>query len=148
VASIFKPKNKSKYVIFYTDETGRRRKKIGATDKTVTQRIARDLENRVILRRDGLIDPAAESRAVQQARSLGDHLDDFEANLRARNNTVDYAALHSDRARRLAALVCGGKLTVFDPPKTASKAERVRADARRAEILTRGRPSDLTLSKV
>ena len=47
MASIFKPKGKSKYVILYTDETGRRRKKSGATDKGVTQRIARDLENRV-----------------------------------------------------------------------------------------------------
>ena len=47
MASIFKPRGKSKYVIFYTDESGRRRKKTGATDKTVTERIARDLENRV-----------------------------------------------------------------------------------------------------
>ncbi len=53
MASIFKPKDRSKYVIFYTDETGRRRKKAGSTDKAMTQRIARDLENRVALRREG-----------------------------------------------------------------------------------------------
>ena len=29
MASVFKPRGKSKYVIFYTDETGRRRKKTG-----------------------------------------------------------------------------------------------------------------------
>ena len=47
MASIFKPKGKAKYIILYTDETGRRRKKTGATDKTVTQRIARDLDEAV-----------------------------------------------------------------------------------------------------
>jgi hypothetical protein len=41
-------------VIFYTDENGRRRKKTGATDEAVSERIARDIENRVALRREGL----------------------------------------------------------------------------------------------
>jgi hypothetical protein len=53
MASVFKPTGSKKYVIFYTDENGRRRKKTGATDKTVTERIARDLENRGALRRGG-----------------------------------------------------------------------------------------------
>jgi integrase len=148
MASIFKPRGKTKYVILYTDASGRRRKKTGATDKTVTQRIARDLENRVALRREGLIDPADETNAHHQSRPLCDYLNDFEANLRARDNTAHHAKLHSDRARRVASLVCGGRLADFDPPKTAGKLDRARANARRAEILRRGRLADLTLSKV
>jgi hypothetical protein len=72
MASVFKPAGKSKYVIFYTDETGRRRKKAGTTDKAVTERIARNLENRVALRREGQIDVreleglVAELRAVKE----------------------------------------------------------------------------------
>jgi predicted GIY-YIG superfamily endonuclease len=54
MASIFKPTGKSKYVILYHDETGRRRKKTGATDKAVTKWIARTIESRVALRREGI----------------------------------------------------------------------------------------------
>ncbi len=53
MASVFKPKGSSKYVILYFDENGDRRKKVGTTDKTVTERIARDIENRVALRERG-----------------------------------------------------------------------------------------------
>jgi integrase len=84
MASIFKPKGKSKYIILYTDENGRRRKKTGATDKSVTQRIARDIENRVALRREGLIDPTAERFANQERKSIIGHLGDFIATLEAR----------------------------------------------------------------
>ncbi|MGO8900535.1 MAG: hypothetical protein ACLQU5_19635, partial [Isosphaeraceae bacterium] len=86
MASIFKPRGKSKYVIFYTDENGRRRKKTGATDKAVTERIARDLENRVVLRREGLIDPAAERFADSERKSIQEHLDDFIASMQARGS--------------------------------------------------------------
>lgn len=77
MASVFKPKGKSKYVIFYTDETGRRRKKAGATDKAVTQRLAAKLENDVALRKQGLIDPTAERLAHHDRRPIREHLDDF-----------------------------------------------------------------------
>src|SRR5262249_30170268 len=82
MASIFKPKGKTKYVILYHDENGRRRKKTSATDKAGTQRIARDMENRVALRREGLIDPAAESFSASEARPLSAHLEDFRKALR------------------------------------------------------------------
>src|SRR5947209_1971024 len=101
MASIFKPKGKTKYVIFYTDETGRRRKKTGATDKTVTQRIARDLENRVALRREGLIDTAAESYAKYEARSLADHLTDFRKALEDKGGTRKHAMVSANRATRV-----------------------------------------------
>ena len=49
MASIFKPKGSSKYVILYFDENGDRRKKVGTTDKAVTERIARGIENKASL---------------------------------------------------------------------------------------------------
>ena len=60
MASIYKPPGRKKYIIEFRDENGRRRRKTGATDKAVSQRIANDLENKVALRKQGLIDPAAE----------------------------------------------------------------------------------------
>ena len=48
VATIYKPAGRKKYIIEYFDENGDRRRKTGATDKTVTERLARDLEYRVL----------------------------------------------------------------------------------------------------
>lgn len=84
MASIFKPAGKSKYVIFYHDEDGERHKKTGATDKQVTERIARDIENRIALRREGLIDSAAERFADSERKPIQAHLDDFVASMQAR----------------------------------------------------------------
>ena len=67
MASVFKPAGKTRYRIEYTDEHGRRRKATGATDKAVSQRIANELEANVALRRQGLIDPKAESLATTTA---------------------------------------------------------------------------------
>src|SRR6478672_3961700 len=83
MASIFKPKGKSRYVILYSDETGHRRKKVGATDKAVTQRLASKLENEVALRKQGLIDPTAERFANHERKPILDHLDDFIGTLEA-----------------------------------------------------------------
>ena len=68
MASVFKPKGKSKYVILYHDQNGRRRKQVGTSDKAVSERIARDIENRVALRREGLIDTLAEVYAEHATR--------------------------------------------------------------------------------
>jgi integrase len=102
MATVYRPKGRKKYVIEFFDEHGRRRKKVGASDKTVTQRIARDLENRVALRREGLIDPAAESHANHGARPVAAHLDDFRAALIAKGNTSKHVELFVSRARRVA----------------------------------------------
>jgi integrase len=77
MASIFKPRGKTRYVILYHDENGRRRKKIGATDKAVTRRLAAKLENDVALRKGGLIDPTAERFACHEQKPIRGHLDDF-----------------------------------------------------------------------
>jgi integrase len=84
MSSVFRPAGKSKYVIVYFDENGKRRKKTGATDKQVTERIARDIENRVALRREGLIDAAFERFSESERKPLRDHLDDFITSLQSR----------------------------------------------------------------
>jgi hypothetical protein len=101
MASIFKPKGSSKYVIFYFDENGQRRKKTGATDKTVTERIARDIENRVALRREGVVDPRDEAYRDHEARPLKDHLNDFRRALVAKGDSAKHAQVTAYRARRV-----------------------------------------------
>ena len=115
MASIFKPAGKSKYVIFYHDENGKRRKKTGATDKQVTERIARDIENRVALLREGIIDPKAEAYRDHEAASLADHLAAWTKALEAKGTTPKHSKLFSDRARRVVALVMGATLGDIEP---------------------------------
>ena len=73
---------------------------------------------------------------------------DFESFLLGKGDTPKHAKLYSDRARRVAALACGGRLADFDPPKTASMAERERTAAALDRVLDAGRLADLSPSKV
>src|SRR5438270_5279688 len=105
MASIFRPKGKAKYVILYTDATGRRRKKTGATDKTVTQRIARDIENRVALRREGVVDARDETFARHATQPLTVHTAAWVEALQSRGVSGQHAKLHPSRAMRVVALL-------------------------------------------
>ena len=124
MASIFKPKGSKKYVILYHDENGDRRKKTGATDKAVTQRLARDLENKVLLRREGLVDTKAEQYRDQGARPLREHLDDWHRDITNKGKTTRHADQYRDRAGKLAALVKGVSLDELVPGRKPEAMER------------------------
>src|SRR3954462_2433829 len=112
----------------YVDGDGVKREAKGCTDKRATEELARGAESEAARIRAGLIDPKELAYRRQACRPLSEHLDEYESDMRVRDNTPAYAKLHADRARRVAALVSGGRLADFDPPKTASKADRVKAD--------------------
>jgi integrase len=130
MATIFKPKGRKKYVIQYFDEHGRRRKMTGATDKTVTQRIARDLENRVALRREGVIDARDDARRDHEARRLAEHLADWQADLLARGNTPKHAVLFSERARRVVNLAKAERLSDLAPARIQAALSALRNQGR------------------
>src|SRR5262245_2334172 len=90
MASVFKPKGSKKYVVFYKDAGGKRKKRTLTTDKVVSQRIARELQNRAALREEGLIDPAAERFAEEARKPIGKHLDDFIASMEARRRDAKH----------------------------------------------------------
>ena len=98
--------------------------------------------------RSGLSDHKAESRRRHAARPLVDHLEDFRAHLRAKGDTAKHADLFHGRARRVAALVAGGKLAEIDPPKASRAADRERASGLAAKWLGSARLADLTPSRV
>jgi hypothetical protein len=109
MASIFKAKGAKRYTILYFDENGKRRKKAGATDKAVTERIARDIENRVLLRREGLVDPKDEAYRAHATRPLGEHLDAWQETILNEGRTPQHAAETTDRVRRLVAVMFGAR---------------------------------------
>ncbi len=135
MASVFKPAGSKKYVILYTDETGRRRKKTGATDKTVTQRIGRDIENRVALRREGLIDPADESYAAHEARPLTDHLADFRRSLEAKGGTAKHASVTSNRAQRILKLARARRIADISSSKALDAMAALRDEGLSTETI-------------
>jgi integrase len=132
----------------FIDADGAKREVKGCADKRVTEEMARAAESEAALIRSGSIDPRALAYRREEARPLSDHLDDYQSALRARGNTPQYARLHSDRARRIVALVAGGKLAEFDAPKTSTKAGRAKASEARARILLGARFADLSTSGV
>src|SRR5262245_21045368 len=142
MASVFKPTGSTKYVIFYTDETGRRRKKTAACDNAVSERIARDIENRVALLREGVVEPKAERFRRHDARALSAHLLERHSDMLAKGKTAKHADQYRDRASRVIALVKGTRIADIDPGR------KTEAQGRAAEllvsILSRARFSDLS----
>ena len=130
MASIFKPKGRKKYVILYFDENDQRRKATGATDKGVTERIARDLENRVALRREGVLDARDDAYRNHEAKTLRHHLDDWKADLVAKGNTAKHAVLFSERARRVATMAKADRLSDLAPARIQAALSALRNEGR------------------
>ena len=121
MASIYKPPGRSKYIIEFRDENGRRRRKTGATDKAVSERIAHDIENKVALRNQGLIDPAAEAYRDNEVKPLAQHIADWQADLIAKGNTPKHAEHTSNRLRRLVTVVLGSSPVALDPRRLRAR---------------------------
>jgi integrase len=147
MATIFKPAGRTKYVIEYTNENGKRCRKAGATDKGVTQRIANDLENRVALRREGLIDPKAESFKAHDDKPMTDHLADWHASLTAKGYTAKHADQSVDRVRRLIAVMFEAKPDDVDG-KTMTRPQQEQARLLIARLVGKARLVDSTADRV
>jgi integrase len=147
MASVFKAKGAAKYTILYVDETGRRRKKAGATDKAVSERIARDIENKIALRREGVVDLAAEGYRDHAACQLSEHIAAWQADLVAKGNNPKHAEHASNRVRRLVTVILGASPTAFDPKRLAPD-DRRGMTSKLVNAIASARFSTLTREKV
>jgi hypothetical protein len=148
MASIFKARGASRYAILYVDENGRRRKKTGATDRTVTKRISNKLEDEVALRKAGLHDPKAEAYRDAEAKPLSDHFDAWRATLSAKDLTETHVRLHASRVARTVALSRGAKLEEIQAPSSAAQEAVKKAEAELRKSLEDAKLSDLTTEKM
>jgi len=103
MATIFKKtrdkgKKNSVYFVSYTDHQGKRRMVKGFSDKGLTEQLAAKLENEVMLRKRGLIDPAQEKLAESRNLPIDTSLQAYEASLT--DNTEAYVELIMSRIRR------------------------------------------------
>ena len=104
MASIYKrPADKGKknkpWLIEYLDHEGKRTYAKGFTDKALTEQLAAKLENEVLLRKRGMIDPAQERTLAIKKLPIGEALAAFERSLD--NTTPKHVKLTMTRVRAL-----------------------------------------------
>ncbi len=91
MASVFKAtKNAERYTILYYDEHGKRRKKMGYSDKRESERLAVKLEETAKKIKDGMIDPRDLAYHKHEGRPLAEHVDDFGRYLTAKGGSEGY----------------------------------------------------------
>jgi integrase len=135
MASVFKTAGNSKYTIFYTDENGRRRKKAGTTDKAVSERIAHDLENKAALRKQGLIDPKAESFRDHEARPLVEHLNAFQRALASKGGSKRYPEVTCSRTRKFLELAKVRRISDLSLSKAQAAVQSLRDEGLSIETI-------------
>ena len=104
MASVFKrgrdnEKQRAFWYVSYNDHTGKRRMKKGYTDKGLTEQLAAKIEQEVMLRRRGLIDPEDERRLKTKSSPIKEHLEAFKESLG--ENTSKHVKLTMTRVRRV-----------------------------------------------
>ncbi len=134
MASIYKrcrdkKKKNVPYQIEYLDVDGERKVVKGFTDKGLTEQLAAKLENEVLLRKRGMIDPLAEQLAVRRQSLVGDSLDAFRRSMD--NTTPKHQQLTMTRVTRL--VEASGAKTLAD--LDAEKVENCLKELRRADDL-------------
>ncbi len=101
MASVFKTKGAEKFTILYTDEHGKRRKKIGYISKRDTERLAMKLEERAAKIKNGDIDPKSEAYHRHEGIPLVDHLVAYGRSLIAKGGTEKHERTSLRRIGRL-----------------------------------------------
>src|SRR5262245_57832058 len=87
------------YWVEYAAENGKRRRVLGYTDYNLSVELGAKLEREVRLRKQGLIDPAAEKLAASRNRPITDHLAEFEKGMRQRRTTAKHIKLTMNRVK-------------------------------------------------
>ena len=134
MASIYKrspdkgKKNKP-WLIEFLDHEGNRSYAKGFTDKGLTEQLAAKLENEVMLRKRGMIDPAQERLLAIKRAPIADALIAFDRSLD--NTTTKHRKLTMTRVRRLIDASAARTLADLD----AERVEEALKGLRRAEDL-------------
>jgi integrase len=132
----------------FIDGDGRRVERKGCPDKRATEALAGHAQAEAARVRAGLSDRKDEARRRHTSRPLSGHLADWHAHLIDKGDSRKHADLFLDRARRVVALVMGGKLAEIDLPKSAKRSERERARELVGTLVESARLSDLTRDRV
>jgi site-specific recombinase XerC len=135
VASVFKSEGAKKYVIFYVDEHGRRRKKTAYSDRRESERLAHKLEETARKVRDGLVSRSEENLVNQQQQALDEHLATYHQFLIDADKTPKFADLARNRLRKLFRIAKASRLREISLEGVQSALAQLRADGRGLKTL-------------
>ncbi|MBX3751886.1 MAG: tyrosine-type recombinase/integrase, partial [Opitutaceae bacterium] len=123
-------KKNVRWMVAWTDEFGNRRTRRGYTDKALSERLARQLEDAARARREGTIDAAAERMADHSRRPLGDHMADYRTYLTAKGNTTEHTDLTEARIKQAGQNAGWKTIADIDAATLSLHVERLRASGR------------------
>ena len=123
-------KKSVRWMVAWTDEFGKRRTRRGYTDKALSERLARQLEDASRARREGTIDVAAERMADHSRRPLADHVADYRTFLTAKGNTEEHVDLTEGRIKKAAANAGWKTIADIDAATLSLHVEMVRKQGR------------------
>jgi len=131
MASIYKrPADKGKknkpWLIEYRDADGNRAYAKGFTDKGLTEQLAAKLENEVMLRKRGMIDPAQERLLAIKQSPIGDSLAAFDRSLD--NTTPKHRKLTMTRVRKLVEATEAKTLADLEAEKVEGALKEIRRE--------------------
>jgi integrase len=102
--TLFKRDPKGPWYAGWKAHTGKRvTRSTGTTDRAVAERMLAKWVSDAKLRSEGVIDPTAESLAIEGRRAIAEHVTDWEAALRAKGITERRVAVVMRQARRVLA---------------------------------------------
>ena len=119
-----KGKKNKPYYIQYFDHEGKRQTAKGFTDKGLTEQLAAKLENEVLLRRRGMIDPAQERLLAVKQAPIAEALATFERSMD--NTTAKHRKLTMTRVRRLVEASGFRSLGEMDAEKVEASLKQIR----------------------
>ncbi len=104
------------YTITYVDENGKPQTVNAETpDRDVAEQIANKIENDVALRRRGIVIPDQERIAREAARPLKEHLQDFRADLEARQSTEKHVRMTCNHIETVGTACRAARITDLTP---------------------------------
>ena len=123
-------KKNVRWMVAWTDEFGNRRTRRGYTDKALSERLARQLEDAARARREGTIDAAAERMADHSRRPLADHVADYRVYLTAKGSTKEHIDLTEARIEKAGENAGWKTIADIDAATLSLHVEQVRAKGR------------------
>lgn len=104
MASVYKngvDKNRkgSCYYVSWTDEHGKRRSQKAFSDKGLSEQLGAKLENEVMLRKRGLINPEMERLSLSQRSLIESHITKYRAVLSGRDTSAKHITLTINRIK-------------------------------------------------
>jgi site-specific recombinase XerD len=97
------------YYVSWTDEHGKRRSQKAFTDKGLSEQLGAKLENEVMLRKRGLIDPEMDNYSQSQKSAIAGHVEKYRTILASRDATSKHIGLTISRVKAVIE-GCGFKL--------------------------------------